>query len=156
MVSYVYKKYLQWLNQVQLFRNELADMEAEVRKRRCKRTAKEGATLTLILAAVAEMNRECSVTDKIILKSLNKDRIIWTGKYNDYRPFDNDLSEDCLPGRIKVHFNAIANLQQTVTSFLLTENAIENNEHTTKGRKKDRRSAVGVQQPVSLSEVGIL
>jgi hypothetical protein len=151
MINYIYKEYMQWINQVQLFRIELADIRSEiVTDNPVKDVNKAG----LILAKVEEINKELETTEHTILTDLNREKLIWGGKYNHFNRYNDDKPERLLE-RMKRHFNEMLTLQQTVVDFL-TVNILNDDDDRNERREKNRRGSNGVQRFVPVLETGVL
>ena len=150
MIGYIYKKYMQWINHVHLFRIELANIRSEVDK-----NTNTSNKAILILAKVDEISGELETTEHTILTDLNRERLIWGGKYNHLNRYTNDKPEHLLE-RMKKHFSEILMLQQAVVDFLTVNILIDNDEDSNEKREKNRRHSNGIQQPVPVLETGIL
>lgn len=154
MMSYLYKEYLQWINQIQLFRRQLTDIKLEVLKDQHSGLIKDNEKAKLILATVLEIGWELDNTDYLILTSLNNERLIWDGKYNNFNVFSNNNGDQelCLFTRMERHFNTLLKLQKEVTVFL-SENSLADNNHRI---EKEQPVSKIIRRAVSLSGSVIL
>ena len=119
-ISIFYKGRMSWLNEIQLFRNDLQRMKCEVQAlgNNADKNNIDKVEINQFNEAIQMIDKELDHTEKSILFSLNNGKNYWVDAYgNNFNPRETITIENDLFDRMKNNYISLIELLKSINNY---------------------------------------